>query len=72
MNLAEYWAMPKREHTLDTFWGGSICLRAWTLLGDRLIPSSEKMKPKNSVWGRSMELAFFRVEGGAAFFESVE
>ena len=56
-------AMPKRERTSDTFLGGSICFRAWTLLGDGLIPSFEKVKPNL----RYTELAFFRVEGEAAF-----
>ena len=52
MNLVEYWAIPKRECTSDTFLGRSICFRAWTLLSDGLLPSFEKMTPKNSIWGR--------------------
>ena len=49
INLAEYWAIPKRERTSDTFLGGSICFRASTLLGDGFIPSFENTEPKNSI-----------------------
>ena len=49
INLAEYWTIPKREHTLDTFLGGSIYFRALTLLGDGFTPSFEDTKPKNSI-----------------------
>ena len=53
MNLAGYWAASKREctsHFTHTS-GGSIHLKATTLLGDGLIPSSENTKPKNSKRG---------------------
>ena len=49
INLAEYWAMPKRERTSDTSLGGSIRFSASTLLGEGMIPSFENTKQKNSI-----------------------